>query len=69
MDGTGPVADRDTRSFSEAFLARFPQISPGRLELSDLGGLDVTCEPALGSTADRPTGFDCTGKRVRGGFF
>lgn len=69
MDSSGPVAARDIDGFARAFRARFPDVARTRLETSRLGVLEVTCNPALGSTAERINGFDCLGTRGRGRYF
>lgn len=64
----GAINAYPAKEFSAAFRKRFRSAGK-RLVTKPPQAFEVSCEPALGSTQERITGFNCIGKRLRARFF
>ena len=64
----GSVEGHDGQTLRKSLRARFPEAAR-RFTAKPPTTFDVKCDQALGSTADRITGFNCLGTRRRGSPF
>lgn len=69
IDGLDPAATRDTEAFARAFLAAYPDIPRGRLDLRPVDALDIACDPVSAAGTETPNGFNCTGRRSEARYF